>query len=217
MTVRVKVCGITSPADAVLAAELGASAIGMIFWPGSPRAIDASRAKAIVDALPPFVSTVGVFVNQVDEARTVARALRLSAVQLHGDEDVEQCLGFDGPVIKAISVRDRTAIDAARQLPGTVTVLLDAHDPARRGGTGRPIDWAIASEIARERPVILSGGLHPGNVASAVAAVRPWAIDASSGLESAPGTKDPRKLRAFFASLHSIDMQHSADFDHDDD
>jgi phosphoribosylanthranilate isomerase len=201
---RVKVCGITRPADAMLAAELGACAIGLVFWPTSPRAIDPRHAREIVLALPPFVASVGLFVNQpADDVMRIADLVGLSAVQLHGDESVESYRMLPRRVIKAVPVRDGSAEEAAARVPGTVTVLLDAHDPVRRGGTGRTIDWSVAAAIARRRPVILSGGLNPGNVCSAVTAVSPYAVDVSSGVEEAPGRKDPVKLQAFFAALRA--------------
>lgn len=198
----VKICGITSPDDARLAVSAGAAAIGVVFWPSSPRAVDVARAREIVAAVPAPVSVVGVFVNQVEEARRVAAEVGLGAVQFHGDETVDDCRRMGGVrVIKAVGVRDESAVDAALALPDTVTVLLDAHDPARRGGTGRPIDWSIARAIARRRFTILSGGVTPDNVEQAIAAVRPWAIDVSSGVEQAPGRKDPGKIAALFAAL----------------
>jgi phosphoribosylanthranilate isomerase len=199
--IRVKICGVTTPGDAVLAAELGASAIGLVFWPGSPRCVDAGRARDIVKALPPFVSAVGVFVNQVDESAQIARDVGLSAVQFHGDEPSATYRDFPIRVIKAVTVLDASAREAAAVVPASATVLLDAHDRVKRGGTGRVIDWSIASMIARERPIILSGGLSADNAAGAIAAVKPYAIDVSSGVESAPGRKDPAKLRALFAAL----------------
>jgi phosphoribosylanthranilate isomerase len=198
----VKVCGITTPHDAALAVSAGASAIGLVFWPSSPRAVDPARAREIVASLPALVSVVGVFVNQVGEAKRLAAELGLSAVQFHGDESSEDCRGAGVRVIKAISVRDASAIDAARALPDDVTVLLDAHDPVKRGGTGQAIDWGIAREIARQRITILSGGLNPDNVREAVDAVAPWAIDVSSGVERAPGAKDPSKILALFGALN---------------
>ena len=199
--IRVKICGVTTPGDAVLAAELGASAIGLVFWPGSPRCVDAAQARAIVAALPPFVSAVGVFVDQVDASAQLARDLGLSAVQLHGDEPAAAYRDFPVRVIKAVTVRDASAREEAAAVPAGATVLLDAHDRVKRGGTGRVIDWSIAAQIARQRPVILSGGLSADNAADAIAAVHPYAIDVSSGVESAPGRKDPAKLRALFAAL----------------
>jgi phosphoribosylanthranilate isomerase len=201
--IRVKICGITRPEDARLAADLGAAAIGMVFWPRSPRYVEPARAREIVAALPPFVGAVGVFVNQIDEAAQIAGEVGLTAVQLHGDETPESYRDAAFPTIKAIAVRDETAVESAAAVPARTTVLLDAHDPERRGGTGKRIDWTIAATIAAGRPVILSGGLNASNVLEAVEAVRPGALDVSSGVESAPGRKDAAKLRAFFDILHS--------------
>jgi len=197
----VKICGITNPADAVHAVSAGASAIGLVFWPSSPRAVDVVRAREIVAAIPALVSVVGVFVNQVEEAKRISAEVGLSAVQFHGDETADDCRGMNVRVIKAVPVRDRFAIDSALGVPDSVTVLLDAHDPIKRGGTGRSIDWTVAREIARRRFTVLSGGLTPENVSEAIAAVRPWAIDVSSGVEQAPGRKDPAKILALFAAV----------------
>jgi phosphoribosylanthranilate isomerase len=201
VTTRVKICGITTPEDAIAAAEAGAAAIGILCWPGSPRFVERARARAIVQALPPFVGAVGVFVNQVDEAEDLAAALGLAAVQFHGDETPASYRGFPLPIIKAIAVRDQSSVDEALAVPGDVTVLLDADDRAQRGGTGRVVDWTIAAAIARRRRTILSGGLSDHNAAAAIAAVAPYAIDVSSGVESAPGRKDHAKLRRLFAVL----------------
>jgi phosphoribosylanthranilate isomerase len=202
---RVKVCGVTRPEDAALAAELGASAVGMIFWPKSPRFVDRARAKEIVAALPPFVSAVGVFVNQLEEVAYLAHEVGLSAVQLHGDETPDSYRSLPYRAIKAIAVGDEETTRAAvAAVPASATILLDAYDPVKRGGTGRAVDWTVASEIARERCVILSGGLNAENVLEAAAIVRPYAIDVSSGVESAPGRKDPAKLRVFFAALRQL-------------
>jgi phosphoribosylanthranilate isomerase len=201
--ILVKICGVTTVEDALLAAELGASAIGLVFWPGSPRVVEVRRAKEIVAALPPLVSAIGVFVDQAEHAAHVAREVGLSAVQFHGDEPPESYRAFPARVIKAIAVRDDSAEDAAAAVPPNVTVLLDAHDPVRRGGTGKPIDWSIAAKIARQRRVILSGGLTAENAVEAVGAVAPYAIDVSSGVERVFGRKDPAKLRALFAALRT--------------
>ena len=199
---KVKVCGVRCVDDALLAAELGASAIGMIFWPGSSRAVDVGSAQRIVAALPPFVTTVGVFVNQTrDEVLGVAESVGLAAVQLHGDEDASWYSALPTRVIKAVAVGDGFDIARLADVPASATVLLDAHDPLRRGGTGRVIDWTTAAAAARTRPVILSGGLTPDNVRAAVDTVQPYAVDVASGVESAPGIKDPAKLRAFFVAL----------------
>ena len=201
---RVKVCGITRREDAVLAVELGADALGFVFWPRSPRAVSAQTVRAITDGLPPFVSRVGVFVNESPSGvLTTAVEAGLTVVQLHGDEDAAAYVDSPLPVIKALPVGEGFSLSAVKDLPRRVTPLLDAHDPARRGGTGRVIEWTVAAAAARVRPVILSGGLHPENVKSAAAAVNPYAVDVSSGVEAAPGIKDENKLRAFFAALQS--------------
>lgn len=195
----VKICGITRPEDAAAAVDAGAGAIGFIFWPGSPRFIDPHRARKIAAMLPPFVTPVGVFVNQpLDHVNGVSDLVRLGAVQLHGDETPAFAAAVTGPVIKAISLAARDV----REWPATVRLLLDVHDPVARGGTGRTIDWTAASEVAAQRPILLAGGLTPDNVADAVARVRPFGIDVSSGVESAPGIKDHRRLRALFEAVH---------------
>jgi phosphoribosylanthranilate isomerase len=200
-TVFVKVCGITRVEDAVTAIDLGASALGFVFWPDSPRFVDPFRARAIVAALPPFVSIVGVFVNQPAEyVNGVATLARLTAVQLHGDEDPAFAAGLTRPVIKAVA---GPAADSNGDWPRRVTLLVDAHDPARRGGTGTPADWAAAAAIARSRRVLLAGGLTPENVSNAVARVRPFGVDVSSGVESSPGIKDRGRMTAFFEALGS--------------
>ncbi len=199
--IRVKICGVTTIEDAQLAAQLGASAIGLVLWPGSPRFVEPEQAKAIVAALPAFVSAVGVFVDQADQAIAIAREVGLSAVQLHGNEPAGSYRTLPIRVIKAVTVRDASAREEAAAVPAAATVLLDAHDRVKRGGTGRVVDWSIAAMIARERPVILSGGLNAENVAEAVRTVAPYAIDVSSGVELAFGRKDPAKLRALFAAL----------------
>jgi phosphoribosylanthranilate isomerase len=201
---RVKVCGITRREDAVLAVELGAVALGFVFWPGSPRAVTADTVRAITDGLPPFVSRVGVFVNDPPATvLAVATEAGLTCIQLHGDEDASAYVDTPLPLLKALPVGEGFSLSAVEDLPARVTPLLDAHDPARRGGTGRIIEWTVAAAAARLRPVILSGGLTPDNVKSATATVRPYAVDVSSGVEAAPGIKDENKLRAFFAALQS--------------
>ncbi|SRR5258708_21508873 len=193
----VKICGITQLEDALAAVDAGANAIGFVFWPKSPRCIDPYRARAIAVQLPPFVTAVGLFVNQPREyVNAVASLVRLGAVQLHGDETPECAALIAAPVIKALSVDD------AQAWPGGSTLLLDAHDPVQRGGTGRTIDWIAAAAIAARRRVLLAGGLTPDNVADAIAQVRPFGIDVSSGVERAPGIKDHRRLKALFEAVH---------------
>ena len=203
MRTRVKICGIRRLEDAMLAAELGASAIGFIFWPESRRFIDPYRARRIAAAVPPWLAPVGVFVDQPPEyVSGVAALLNLAAVQLHGDETTDRYAGGARRLIKAVPVGadfNRRIVD---DLPANVTVLLDAHDPERRGGTGRVVDWTVASDVARSRRTILSGGLTPENVRNAVERVDPYGVDVSSGVEASPGVKDARKLRDFFAALN---------------
>ena len=198
----VKICGITRADDALAAAAAGAGAIGLVFWPGSPRFVDPFRARTIVRALPPFITVVGVFVNQpLEYVNGVASLVRLGAAQLHGDETAGFASAITVPIIKAIPLG---AADEARaaEWPAATTLLLDVHDPVKRGGTGRTIDWTAAAAVAARRTVLLAGGLTPENVADAVARVRPFGIDVSSGVERAPGIKDHQRLRALFKALH---------------
>ena len=197
----VKICGITRLQDAEAAVSLGANALGFVFWPGSPRFVDPYRARAIVAALPPFVSAVGLFVNQpAEHIAGVASLVRLGAVQLHGDETPADAAVIRRPVVRALSLA--AAASGLDLWPPHVTVLLDAHDPERRGGTGRTIDWDEAAAIARRRRVVLAGGLNPENIADAIARVRPFGVDVSSGVESAPGIKDVARLKALFENLY---------------
>ena len=205
MNVKVKICGVRRLEDAVLASTLGASAIGFVFWPESPRFVDPYRAKRIASALPPFVATVGVFVNQrAEHVSSVARLLNLAAIQLHGDEDPAPFIRTGYRVIKSLAVTAAFDAEAVGHIPPAVTILLDAHDPVRRGGTGHTIAWRVAARVAATRRTILSGGVSPANVRAAVEQVRPYAIDVSSGVESAPGVKDPHKLRALFDALEGL-------------
>ena len=200
----VKICGITRTDDAEAAVEAGAAAIGFVFWPKSPRFVDPYRARAIAATLPAFVVPVGVFVNQPAEyVRRVAALLGLGAVQLHGDEDVAYTEGVRYPVIKAVSIERAHRADEIDVWPRTTMLLLDAHDPVSRGGTGRTIDWSAAAPIAERRRTLLAGGLTPENVAEAVALVRPFGIDVSSGVERSPGVKDHARIRALFEALRN--------------
>ena len=194
--VRVKICGITRLEDALLAAELGADALGFNLWPGSKRHIDVGVAREIVDRLPPFVTAVGVFVNQPpSEVLTLAAEAGLAAVQLHGDEPWEDVNGYPLPAVKAVRLSGRESLlDLHRYR--VRAYLLDAPG-AGFGGSGTTCDWQLAAEVAARSNVILAGGLTPDNVAEAIRAVRPWAVDVASGVESSPGVKDPEKLRRF--------------------
>lgn len=198
----VKICGITRLADAEAAIDAGAAALGFVFWPDSPRFIDPYAARAIVSMLPPFVTAVGVFVNQPrDYVSGVAGLVRLGAVQLHGEESPAYAAQLSRPIIKAVGACRSSDLDG---WPGRVTMLLDVHDPMRRGGTGRTVDWNAAAAIAGRRRTILAGGLSPANIAEAVARVRPYGVDVSSGVETSPGVKDHARITALFEALHDI-------------
>ena len=218
----VKVCGITRLQDADQAADHGASAIGFIFWPGSPRYISPEDARAIVRRKAAGLRTVGVFVDEaVERVQQIAEVVGLDLVQLHGNEtaaDVRAAQlklrpggnprasvgrGFSRAVevIKAVALNGSAPVDLSG-FDDDVLILLDAHDPARHGGTGRTIDWAAARDVASARRTILAGGLTPDNVGAAVAAVEPYGVDVSSGVESAPGVKDAMRLKRFFEALN---------------
>jgi phosphoribosylanthranilate isomerase len=196
----VKICGMTRLEDVEAAVMLGADAVGFIFWPGSPRFVEPAAARQMVAALPPFVTPVGVFVNQdVAHINGVAVQVGLGAIQLHGDEDPPVAESLTRPVIKGISTRE--AVGAADRWPPRVTLLVDAHDPVRRGGTGATADWTMAAALAGQRRVLLAGGLTPDNVAEALSRVRPFGIDVSSGVEEAPGVKSHSRMVALFKAL----------------
>lgn len=202
MSVKVKVCGITRAADAILASDLGASAVGFVFWEKSPRFIDPERARAIVSVLPPDVAPVGVFVDAPTQYLTdVVAHVGLAAVQLHGEETPEVCHNLPYRVMKSVSVRDAADDERLTRWPASIMVLLDATDPVRKGGTGRTIDWGIAARVSARRRVFLAGGLTVSNVGEAVRRVRPYAVDVSSGVEATPGVKAPDRVQAFFEAV----------------
>jgi phosphoribosylanthranilate isomerase len=197
----VKICGITRLEDAEVAVDCGAHAIGFLFWPGSVRCIDPLRARTIVRRLAPFVTPVGVFVNQpAAYVNETAAFVGLGVVQLHGDENARYASGIDRPVLKAMTVAGAgTLTEDEWEAPSMV--LLDADDRVRRGGTGRTIDWTAAAAVASRRRIVLAGGLNADNVARAVACVRPFGIDVSSGVEQSPGVKDHGRMRALFEAI----------------
>lgn len=179
----------------------GANALGFVFWPKSPRCVDVDLAKQIASIMVPSITAVGVFVDQpVDEVNQIAEQVGLGAVQLHGNESFNYVQAMKRQVIKALAVGEVPPV--LSKWPDTVRILLDVHDPIRRGGTGKIIDWAAASGIAERREVILAGGLTPDNVGDAINRVRPWGIDVSSGVESAPGVKDHGRIKALFEAVH---------------
>lgn len=202
--VRVKICGVTTPEDACLAAELGAHAIGLNFYSESPRSISPFAARNILRALPPLISFVGIFVNWAPEpVIALSQALRLSAAQLHGDETPQTVseVAKKIPVIKALRIEKGSAPMGLPRHRAAAAFLLDAASPGQFGGTGVTTDWSQARALAESHRIILAGGLTPENVAEAILAVRPFAVDVASGVESLPGKKDPAKLRAFFSEV----------------
>jgi phosphoribosylanthranilate isomerase len=201
--VRVKICGITRLEDALLAARLGADALGFNFWPRSKRFVDPDAARAIVDRLPPFVAAVGLFVNQ-PPAEVLATAARsgVVAVQLHGDEPRDEVNALPLPAMKALRVAGPESLADLHRYRVRAFVL-DAPS-AGFGGSGATFDWALARAAAERATVILAGGLTPDNVQEAIRAVRPYAVDVASGVESSPGVKDPDKLARFIARAKEI-------------
>ena len=198
MRILVKICGITRPEDAEAAVEAGADAIGLVFYPGSPRFVgDMERAREIARVALPFVTVVGVFVNpSKEEVLKAAREVPLQAIQLHGDEPPELALSLGLPVIKAFRLKGPEDLQEALEYP-CAAVLVDTYRPGIWGGTGKAFPWEWAVSIAGERKVILAGGLAPGNVAEALDVVRPYGVDVSSGVERRPGVKDHRKIQEF--------------------
>jgi phosphoribosylanthranilate isomerase len=198
----VKICGITRVEDARAAVECGASALGFVFWPKSPRRVDVDLAARIRSTLPPGISAIGVFVDQSsEEVNDIADRVDLTAVQLHGSEDLHYARQMRRRVIKALAVGGDVS-PVLNTWPEDITVLLDVHDPVRKGGTGKVIDWVAAAGMAAQRKIILAGGLSPENVRDALARVRPYGIDVSSGVESQPGIKDHLRITALFEAVH---------------
>ena len=202
--VDVKICGITSVADARVCVEAGADAIGLNFWPGTPRCVVNHVAREIVDAVGEDLLIVGVFVDfPLDRVRRVLTEVGIQWAQLQGSETPEMVSSLLPTVYKAIGVQDRGAIELARRYPGE-HLLLDASVPGLPGGTGKTFDWSIAAEVARERKLTLAGGLRAQNVVDAIRAVRPFRVDVASGVESQPGRKDPELVRAFIDAAKSV-------------
>ena len=203
---RVKICGITRPEHARAAAEAGADAIGLVFYEPSPRYVSRVRARAVCEALPPLVSVVGVFVNpNPREIEAVVEDSPVDLLQFHGEEPPELCAGAGKPYVKAVRVRDRDDIvEAAARYTGARALLLDAHHDALWGGTGSSFDWNVVPDDVG-RPIVLAGGLTPDNVAGAIRAVRPFAVDVSGGVESAPGEKDARSMERFMKEVASAE------------
>ena len=206
---KVKVCGITSYEDAVMALDQGVDALGFNFFPPSPRYLKPSDARSIIRRLPPFAITVGLFVNAAgaDQVSEMARIAGVQVLQLHGDETPEYCGTLaPWPLIKALRIGEN---DIPRDLDAYPVqgFLLDAKDDALFDGTGRSFDWSLAKGVQRIRPIILAGGLRPDNVREAIRLVAPYGVDVCSGVESAPGKKDAKKIMCFMSEVRNVDDQ----------
>lgn len=209
---RVKICGFTRPEDAQTAVRLGADAVGLVFYPPSPRHVGIEQAREIVAALPPFVTVVGLFVDEpAAGVNKVLEQVRIDLLQFHGDEAPEYCGRFPKPYIKAVRMQPGLdlmgTIGAYRDASG---FLLDAWHPDAKGGTGSQFDWRLIPEDLAGS-LILAGGLSPGNVAEALGVARPYALDVSSGVEAGKGIKDAAKMAAFIQAVHQFDHRHYAD------
>ena len=204
---RVKICGITRVEDGAAACAAGADAIGLVFYPPSPRAVDIDQALAIRRALPPFVTVVGLFVNASEGlvAETATR-VRLDLLQFHGDETRAQCEVFDMPYMKAIHVNDAVDLrEVSRRYAGAKALVLDTHDDKLWGGSGRTFDWDVVPPDL-DLPVVLAGGLTPANVADAVLRLRPYGVDVSGGVEQAPGIKDADRIAKFIREVGRVSI-----------
>jgi phosphoribosylanthranilate isomerase len=207
MITRVKICGITRPEDARAAVEAGADAIGLVFYPPSPRHVTVERAVEVVATLPPFVTTVALFVNA--EASVIAEVIAATEVdllQFHGDETPEACSGHGRPWLRALRMRpDIDLLAEAERYAAARGLLLDAYRPGVPGGTGTTFDWSrVPPDMARR--IVVAGGLDPGNVGDAVSRLRPYAVDVSGGVEAEPGIKDPQKIRRFIDEVRRAEQ-----------
>ncbi|MDP9511220.1 phosphoribosylanthranilate isomerase [Pseudomonas idahonensis] len=200
--VRSKICGITRIEDALAAVAAGADAIGLVFYAKSPRAVSVQQARAIIAALPPFVTTVGLFVNASRcELGEILDAVPLDLLQFHGDESAADCEGYHRPYIKALRVKAGDDVAAAcLAYPRASGILLDTYVEGVPGGTGEAFDWSLVPQ-GLSKPIILAGGLSAQNVAEAIARVRPYAVDVSGGVEQSKGIKDPARIQAFMQAV----------------
>ncbi|WP_228752874.1 phosphoribosylanthranilate isomerase [Marinobacter sp. CA1] len=206
MKTKTKICGITEIGDALTAANAGADAIGLVFFEPSPRAVDVARAREIAAAVPAFVTLVGLFVNpDADYVRNILDQVPLDLLQFHGDESPEFCNQFGRRWIKAVRVATTEDVeDAFERYSLGSGLLLDAYDPTLYGGTGKSFDWTLIPQ-QRPLPLILAGGLNSDNVARAITAVKPWAVDVSGGVEIRKGVKDAARIKEFLNEVHRVD------------
>ncbi len=205
---RIKICGLTREQDIHAVASHGADALGLVFYEKSPRHVSVPQAAGLARAVPPFLTVVGLFVNPtVDYVREVLAKVPLDVLQFHGEEAPEFCASFGKPYLKAIRVKAGVdLVECAARYVGAQGLLLDAYVEGTQGGTGESFDWALIPHNL-PLPVILSGGLHAGNVAQAVAQVQPYAVDVSSGVEESKGIKDAAKVAAFIKEVKNVDLQ----------
>ncbi len=202
--VRVKICGITNTEDAVMAIEAGADALGFVFHGKSPRFITPDNAAEIIRKLPPFVTTVGLFVNpDIGFVNSTADSCGIDIIQLHGDETADFCSRVNRRVVKVFRIRNEESLSSIKDYR-VAGFLLDAYSPEAYGGTGKTFNWDIARDAKKYGPVILAGGLSPENVRQAIERVKPYAVDVSSGVEAAPGRKDPGKVREFIKMAKGV-------------
>ncbi len=206
MRTRIKVCGFTNADDAVFAANLGVDAIGLVFYPPSPRHVSVSQAVAIVRALPAFVTVVALFVDEQESTvRDILTQVPVDCIQFHGNEPQEACCRYGKRYIKAIRMREGIDVPAlAKHYGDADALLLDAYDPAKQGGTGNKFDWDLIPKTC-QLPIILAGGLDASNVNLAIQQTRPYAVDVSSGVETGKGIKDQQKIAAFIAAVQQGD------------
>jgi len=206
--IKVKVCGITNAEDALAAVEAGADALGFIFYEKSPRYVVPAVAASIIAELPPLVTPVGVFVNEgMAAVRSIMDTCGLAMAQLHGDENASYCRELARPAMKALRLKARRSLLALAEYQGRGGVrgfVLDTFSELAYGGTGQITDWGLAADVAKSTPILLAGGLTPGNVTEAIRTVRPYGVDVSSGVESAPGKKDRAKMRVFVDAVRVV-------------
>lgn len=205
--VRIKICGLTTPDDALAACNAGADAVGLVFYPPSTRYIDIDAAKAISDIVPPFVQRVGLFVNAGrEDVIRVLDQVELDLLQFHGDEDAAYCESFGKAYIKAVAMKPDVVMDELfGSHPGARGFLLDTYHPAKPGGTGEVFDWEHFPRNS-SKPLILAGGLNAGNVRQAIIACHPYAVDVSGGVESGPGIKSVHKIKAFIDQVRAAEV-----------
>ena len=201
---RIKICGITRVEDGAEAVRLGVDAIGLVFYAPSPRVVTTTQARDIITSLPPFVTTVGLFVNASEqEVEAVLEKTQLNLLQFHGDESPQECRRYGLPYLKALRMQDGIDISTVAELYSDAAgILLDSFQPGVPGGTGQTFDWSLIPSISK--PIVLAGGLNPGNVGSAIQQVKPYAVDVSGGVEQDKGIKDHQKMAEFINEVHKV-------------